>query len=87
MVTTLCLAAATGGGDPGVTGSPSLGTAILLVGTIVGLLALFALGAVLMAGFRRRRLVSGEDSPPEPLTDAWQEAGRRLEVPQKGESG
>ena len=87
MVTSLFLAAASGAGGPGGDSSASLGPVVLLVGTIVGLLALFALGAVLLAGFRRRRLETGNETPPQPHTDAWQEAGRRLRVPEEDDSG
>ena len=86
MVTPLFLAAASGAGGPGGDSSASLGPVVLLVGTIVGLLALFALGAVLLAGFHRRRLKTGNERPPDPHTDAWREAGRRLRVPPEGDS-
>jgi hypothetical protein len=87
MVTTLYLAAAPGAGGPGGDNSASIGPTVLLVGTIVGLLALFALAAVLLAGFHRRRLETDNERPPDPHTDAWREAGRRLEVPDEGDSG
>jgi hypothetical protein len=87
MMTPLYLAAASGAGGSGGDGSASLGPTVVLVGTIVGLLALFALGAVLLAGFHRRRLERGSKQPSDAYTDAWKEAGRRLEVPDEGDSG
>jgi len=87
MVTPLYLAAASGAGGPGGDNSASIGPTVLFVGTIVVLLALFALAAVLLAGFRRRRLETDKEGPPDPHTDAWREAGRRLRVPDEGDSG
>ena len=46
-----------------------------------------ALAAILLAGFRRRRLETDKEGPPDPHTDAWREAGRRLRVPDEGDSG
>jgi hypothetical protein len=47
--------------------------------TIVGLLALFALGAILLARSSHRRLEStGKPEADPPPPDAWREAGRRL---------
>ena len=86
-MTLLFLAVASGAGGPGGDSSASLGPVVLLVGTIVGLLALFALGAVLLAGFHRRRIETPQEGSPDPRTDAWQEAGRRLRVPGEGDSG
>ncbi|MHC4082523.1 MAG: hypothetical protein ACYS15_13040 [Planctomycetota bacterium] len=87
MATPLCLAAAAGAPAPGLESSASLGPTVILIGTIVLLLGVFALGAVLLAGSHRRRLKTGGERPArDPQTDAWQEAGRRLEVPEEGDS-
>ena len=48
------------------------------------LLGLFALAAVLLARSSHRRVEPGGKRPPEPPTDAWQEAGRRLTPPEAG---
>jgi membrane protein implicated in regulation of membrane protease activity len=66
------------------TSAMSAGSVIVLFGTIVLLLALFALGVVLLARSHRRRLAPRDRAAPEPHTHAWREAGRRLRVPDEG---
>jgi hypothetical protein len=64
------------GGDPA-----SLGPVVIVLGTIVVLLVLFGLGAVLLARSHRRDTRTADRRAQEPVTDAWQEAGRRLKTP------
>jgi hypothetical protein len=80
MATPFVLTAVEGTATP-AQGAASLGPAVLLTGTIVLLLGLFAAGAILLARSHRRRLARSGPRPAEPLTDAWQEAGRRLGPP------
>jgi hypothetical protein len=67
------------GGDPA-----SLGPAVILLGTTALLLALFVLAVVLLARSHRRGLSDVRRTRPDPQTDAWREAGRRLEPPDEG---
>jgi hypothetical protein len=61
-----------------------VGPVAIVLGTIVLLLGLFALAAVLLARSSHRRAEPGSKRPPEPPTDPWQEAGRRLAPPEAG---
>jgi hypothetical protein len=79
VITPYLAAGGPAGGDPA-----SLGPAVIVLGTIVVLLVLFGLGAVLLARSHRRDVRTADRKPPEPVTDAWQEAGRRLEPPDNG---
>lgn len=70
--------------EPGGGSSLSVGPAIVLFVTIVLLLGLFALGAVLLARSHRRRLAAADRGTAATSPDPWQEAGRRLRVPDEG---
>ena len=78
------IVAAAGAAAPPGGESVSVGSVIVLFGTIVLLLGLFALGVVILARSHRRRLAAADRATPQPHTDAWAEAGRRLEVSDEG---
>lgn len=59
-------------------GSISTGQALLLVGTIAVLLAVFVLGVLLLTRSRQWRSPPGGGQSTELSPDAWEEAGRRI---------
>ncbi len=75
------LAMAGNGAEPAAEDSVAIGSAFLLLGTIVLLLGLFVVVAIMLTRSYRRRQEGPRQRETAPSPDAWQEAGRRMQVP------
>lgn len=75
------LAMAGNAAQPPVEDGVAIGSAFLLLGTVVLLLGLFVVVVIMLTRSYRRHQEGPRHRETGPTPDAWEEAGRRMPVP------